>query len=487
VAPDLPLVPIGDVARAAGGRVIGSAERRVRDAVHDPSQVHPGALFFCVPGSRIDGHDLAEEAVAAGAAALVVERPLEATVPQVLVRSVREAMGPICDVVFGRPTRGIRLVGVTGTNGKTTVTHLLGAIGSAAGAKTGVVGTTGALAGEATTRLAHTTPEAPDLFRTLAEMRRAGVQLVALEVSSHALDQHRVDGLRHDVAVFTNLSHDHLDYHPTMEAYYEAKRALFRPTRSRLGVVGVDDPWGRRLAGESEVPVTTFALDADAEVRPAEVIADRDGTSFALGGATWRTKLLGRFNAANAVAALLAARRLGIDDGAIRAGLGAAPHVPGRIEPVDAGQGFLVVVDYAHTPDSIRSVLGAVRPLASGRLIVVFGCGGDRDPSKRSPMGRAATSSADLSILTTDNPRSEDPMEILREVTGGADLGGGAYVVEPDRRRAIALALGQARPGDAVVIAGKGHETVQELGDRTLAFDDRAVAREELVALLERT
>jgi UDP-N-acetylmuramoyl-L-alanyl-D-glutamate--2,6-diaminopimelate ligase len=487
VTPELPLVPVVDVARVSGGRVVGDGAGVVRDAAHDTRDVRPGCVFFCVPGSRVDGHLLAGEAIAAGAAALVVERVLDVGVPQVVVGAVRAAMGPISALVFGRPADGMGVAGITGTNGKTTVTYLLESIAARAGRRAGLVGTTGALVGGAPVPLARTTPEAPDLFRLLATMRAAQVEIVALEVSSHALHQHRVDGLVCDVAVFTNLSQDHLDYHPTMEDYYRAKRRLFGPELARAGIVGVDDAWGRRLAREAEVPVTTYALDAPAQVRPAEVRAGRDGTTFVLDGARWRTGLLGRYNAANAIAAILAARVLGLGDDAIAEGLAALGGVPGRAEPVDVGQDFLVVVDYAHTPDSIHSVLGAVRPLASGRVIVVFGCGGDRDHDKRSRMGRAAVEAADLSIITTDNPRSEDPQAIIREVERGAAEAGGSYVVEPDRRAAIALALRTAGPEDAVVIAGKGHEAVQELGDRTVAFDDRQVAREELSALRERS
>jgi len=483
---ELPLVPIADVARIASGRVVGDAAAVVRDASHDTADVRTGSLFFCVAGARADGHDLAEVAIAAGAAALVVERELDVVAPQVVVGSVRQAMGPISAALFGRPADHLRIAGVTGTNGKTTITYLIDSIGRAAGARTGVVGTTGALIDGTPVPIARTTPEAPTLFRLLARMRASDIDVVALEISSHALDQHRVDGLVMDVAVFTNLSQDHLDYHPTMEEYFRAKQRLFTPELARVGVVGVDDEWGLRLAHEAEIPVKTFAIDADADVRPTEVRSGRDGTAFVVDGTRWHTGLIGRYNASNAVASILAARALGLDDASISAGLVSITRVPGRAEPIEAGQDFLVVVDYAHTPDSIHSVLGAVRPLASGRVIVVFGCGGDRDQAKRSMMGQVAATDADLSIITTDNPRSEDPLEIIRAVEEGAASAGGRYVVEPDRRAAIGLAVRTANPDDVVVIAGKGHETVQELGDRSLAFDDRTVAREEIASILER-
>jgi UDP-N-acetylmuramoyl-L-alanyl-D-glutamate--2,6-diaminopimelate ligase len=377
-------------------------------------------------------------------------------------------------------------VGVTGTNGKTTVTYLMESIFAAAGWKPGVVGTTGARVGGDPMPLVHTTPEAPDLQRTLALMRDRGVKAAALEVSSHALSQHRVDGIVFDVAIFTNLSQDHLDFHGSMEKYFETKARLFSSVHARCGGVNVDDPFGRRLL-EATIPITTYAIDAEADVRARQVVSTPWGITFSAGGLELRSELRGGFNVGNVLAALTAARLLGIGDDAIAEGVAALHQVPGRMEAVEAGQDFLVVVDYAHTPDSIRSVLRASRPLTAGRLILVFGCGGDRDRAKRSPMGAAATENADLTIITTDNPRSEDPMAIISEIEPGAKQGGGAFVVEPDRRTAIRTALREAASGDVVVIAGKGHEPRQEFGDRTVAFDDRIVTREELVAMGERS
>jgi len=308
------------------------------------------------------------------------------------------------------------------------------------------------------------------------------VKAVAMEVSSHGLHQHRAGGVRFSCAVFTNLSQDHLDHHGSMESYFAAKASLFTEDRTKQAVVNLDDPWGRRLLA-LPVPVTTFGLDPAADVHAENVRTRTGGLSFRVGGSEVTSSLRGGFNVSNCLAAIASSELVGVDpDDAIR-GLATAGQVPGRMEPVDAGQRFLVVVDYAHTPDSIRTVLAAARPLATGRVIVVIGCGGDRDRAKRFPMGAAATEGADLTVITTDNPRSEDPLDIIAEVERGAAEGGGRYVVEPDRRAAIRLALSHAHPGDVVVVAGKGHEAEQELADRSIPFDDRVVVREELEAL----
>jgi UDP-N-acetylmuramoyl-L-alanyl-D-glutamate--2,6-diaminopimelate ligase len=296
------------------------------------------------------------------------------------------------------------------------------------------------------------------------------------------LELHRVDGLVFDVAVFTNLSQDHLDFHVTMDAYFDAKARLFRPDHARRAVVNAADPFGRRLLDHLEIPTTTFGVGAGADLRTHGVVVTRDGIEISVDGLAIRSRLRGAFNVQNLLAAVAAARALDVDDGSIEQGIAMLAEVPGRMEPIEAGQDFLVVVDYAHTPDSIRSVLRASRPLTSGRLILVFGCGGDRDRAKRSPMGEAATANADLSVITTDNPRSEDPLAIIAEIEPGAREGGGAFVVEPDRRTAIRLALHEAVAGDVVVIAGKGHEPFQELLDESIPFDDRVVTREELEA-----
>ena len=482
VVPSLPPVPLAAVVEA-----VPRAERRgegavsVLEAAFDSREVSPGCLFFCVPGEHVDGHRFAVDAAAAGAAALVVERWIDGVDrPQVRVPVVREAMGPMSAVVFGRPADAMTMVGVTGTNGKTTITYLLESVFTAAGLRPGVIGTTGARVDGAQVPLARTTPEAPDLHRLLAHMRAAGVTAVAMEASSHALDQHRVGGVRFDVAAFTNLSQDHLDYHPSMEAYFAAKARLFSPERAHIGVVNADDAWGRRLLDSPTVPTRSYGLDTDADLRARDLTVDRDGVGFRVDGAVVRSHLRGWFNISNCLGAFAVGRILGIHDRDITAGLEAVRAIPGRVELVEAGQNFLVVVDYAHTPDSILTVLQAARPLTTGRLIVVFGCGGDRDRDKRPRMGAAATANADLTIITSDNPRSEPPSDIIAAIEAGAKRGGGAYVVEPDRRAAIERAVGLAREGDVLVIAGKGHERYQELADAVLDFDDRVVAREAI-------
>jgi UDP-N-acetylmuramoyl-L-alanyl-D-glutamate--2,6-diaminopimelate ligase len=480
VEPSFPPVPLGAVAAAVGATVHGDADARVREVAYDSRSVPEGSLFCCIPGERADGHRFAAEAVGAGAAALVVEHVVAVDVPQVVVPSVRRAIGPIAAVVFGRPAAAMTLAGVTGTNGKTTTTYLLEAVFRAAALTPGVIGTTGAHVAGRPLPLARTTPEAPDLHRLLARMRDAGCDAVAMEVSSHALAQHRVDGLVYDVAAFTNLSQDHLDYHPTMEAYFEAKARLFTPALARRGVVNVDDAWARRLLEAPSVPLATYGFDRDADLHGAGLRVDADGLAFRVGGVEVRSPLRGRFNAWNCLTALAIAESLGIGLAGAAGAIAEVAEVPGRMEPVDAGQEFLVMVDYAHTPDSILHVLRGARPLATGRVIVVLGCGGDRDRAKRPLMGRAATSEADLTVITSDNPRSEDPLAIIEEMLPGAREGGGAFVVEPDRRAAIAEAVGAARAGDVVVIAGKGHETYQEVEGRTVPFDDREVAREAL-------
>jgi UDP-N-acetylmuramoyl-L-alanyl-D-glutamate--2,6-diaminopimelate ligase len=462
--------------------ISGDATVVVREVGFDSRAVEAGALFFCVPGTTTDGHDHAPEAVGAGAAALVVERWLDLDVSQVRVPSVRDAMGPMSAVVFDDPSRSLTMVGVTGTNGKTTVLHLLDSVLRAAGHRTGAIGTVGTHVDGEPVAFARTTPEAPDLIRLLARMRDSGITAVAMEVSSHALDLGRVGGLRFEAGVFTNVSQDHLDHHGTMERYFAAKASLFTPERIDHAVVNVDDPWGRRLL-DVEVPVTTYGLATTADIRGEDVRATVTGLTFRVGNLELTSPLRGAFNASNCLAAIAASRVLGIDDGSVREGLATAGQVPGRMEPIDGGQRFLAVVDYAHTPDSIRTVLAAARPLATGRVIVVFGCGGDRDRAKRSPMGAAATEGADLTVITTDNPRSEDPSAIIAEVERGAAAGGGTYVVEPDRRAAIRLALREARAGDVVVVAGRGHEPTQDVGGEFVPFDDRVVVREELDAI----
>lgn len=447
----------------------GSEGTEITAVVHDTREVGPGALFCCVPGATVDGHDLVGAAARAGAVAVLVERPVSTDVPQLRVPLVRQAMGPVAAAFWGHPTESLTMVGVTGTSGKTTTTHLLGAVFEAHGWTVSVLGT---LSGP------RTTPEAPELQAHLARERDAGRTAVAMEVSSHALAMGRVRATRFDVAVFTNLSHDHLDFHRDLDEYFEAKATLFTAEYADAALVNLDDPRGVELARRRLVPTEGYSL---ADVSDLVVQATR--SSF-----RWRDErvdlpLGGRFNVSNAIAAASAAARLDIPAATIAAGLSQAPRVPGRFEPVDEGQPFAVLVDYAHKPGALAVALAAAREAASGgRVLLVVGAGGDRDQSKRPEMGEVAARLADRVLLTSDNPRDEDPLSIIEAIRSGMPAAA-AVSVEPDRASAIAMALDEALPGDVVVIAGKGHEAVQVVGDEVLAFDDREVARAVLRAL----
>ena len=439
---------------------------------HNSESVVPGTLFCCVPGARVDGHDFARQAVAAGAVALLVQRFVDVDVPQVLVDDVRPAMARVAAALFDHPSRRMSVVGITVTNGKTTTAHFLRAVLEADGRRAAVIGT---LSGGVSRSGPGTTPAAPELQSHLAELAGEGFEAVAMEVSSHALVQHRVDAVRFAVGVFTNLSQDHLDFHGTMDRYFAAKASLFLPERVAVGVVNRDDPWGRRLLDEAPVPMRAFSQAAAVGLE-----VDRTGSTFRWEGEEVRLRLSGTVNVLNALAAASAARELGVKAASVAEGLSGMVSVRGRNEPVDRGQPFAVLVDYAHTPEALERTLTGAREMAdAGRVLVVFGCGGDRDRSKRPVMGEVATRVADLAVLTDDNPRSEDPATIIEEVRAGVRRTE-VLVVEPDRRAAIRVALKEARPGDVVVIAGKGHETTQVIGSETLPFDDRAVAAEIL-------
>jgi UDP-N-acetylmuramoyl-L-alanyl-D-glutamate--2,6-diaminopimelate ligase len=447
------------------------------------TDVTPGTLFFCVRGFTSDGHDFAPDAVKRGAAALVCERPLGLGVPEVLVTDVRAAIGPAAARFFGDPTGELRVVGVTGTNGKTTTAFLVREILEAAGIRTGLLGTVKRVVGGVEEEVERTTPEAIDLQATFRRMLDAGDRACAMEVSSHALELGRAVGIHYACKVFTNLTQDHLDFHGSMDAYFLAKRRLFHEPGP--AVLNVDDDYGRRLADELPGSVT-FGIESDADYRATDIGFDVTGSSFTCqtpdGPLALRTRLPGLFNVQNALAAVAAARALGVERDTIAAALAKAGRVPGRFEPVEEGQDFGVLVDYAHTPDSLENVLRAAREVARGRLHVVFGAGGDRDRGKRPLMGEAAARLADRVVVTSDNPRNEDPDEIVDQVMEGA---GPSAEREVDRRRAIARAIDSAEPGDVVVIAGKGHEQGQEFeGGRKEPFDDVTVAREALRARL---
>ncbi len=462
---------------------------------YDSRAVQPGTLFFCVPGYERDGHDFAAGAVAAGAGALVVERPLDLDTPEILVQSSRAAMGPLAARFHGDPTSELRVVGVTGTNGKTTTAHLVRALLGAGGQRCGLLGTVESQVAGTRRPATRTTPEAIDLQADFRAMLDGGESCCAMEVSSHALALGRTDGVRFAAAVFTNLTQDHLDFHPTMEDYFQAKRQLFLPVAAaeepEVAVVNVDDPYGRRLAAELE-HVVTFAIDSDADYRAREVQVDLAGSRFELhtpaGVRTLSLPLPGRFNVSNALGALAVTHVLGIELDALVAALGRGVRIPGRVEPVDEGQGFAVLVDYAHTPDSLQNVLSTAHEVGRGRVICVFGAGGDRDRGKRPLMGEIGARLADVLLVTSDNPRSEDPEAIIAEIMGGASAaarppGAAPVAAEVDRRVAIERAVALAESGDVLVIAGKGHEQGQEFaGGMKVPFDDVTVAREALGA-----
>jgi UDP-N-acetylmuramoyl-L-alanyl-D-glutamate--2,6-diaminopimelate ligase len=458
----------------------------ITDLAYDNRAVTPGTLFFCVPGFTRDGHDFAPDALRRGAAALVVQRPLELPVAQVLVADVRAAMARAAAAFFGRPSDRLQVIGVTGTNGKTTTTFLARSLMEAGGWQTGLLGTVTSVIGAVSRKVQRTTPEAIDLQRTFREMLDAGDVACAIEVSSHALVLGRADAVTFAAAIFTNLTQDHLDFHPTMEDYFAAKRKLFTEAQPHVAIVNLDDPYGARLAAEIDHPVT-FALDrSDATYCAERVRTGLEGSRFTVRGPDGRLEIVsplrGRFNVYNVLAALAAARALGVADDLAVAAIAASGQVPGRFQPVDEGQPFAVLVDYAHTPDSLENVLSAARQLTAGDLHVVFGCGGDRDRGKRPLMGEIASRLADRVIVTSDNPRSEEPEAIIAEILAGTRPG---VLHNADRRAAIGQALQAAVAGDVVVVAGKGHEQGQEFAaGRKLPFDDVAVVRETLASLV---
>ncbi len=505
-------VRISDLfARVEGWRLAGAADADITSLSYRSNQVDRGCLFFCVPGFVRDGHDFAADAVARGAVALCVERPLDLPVAQVLVPSVREAMGPVAAAFYGHPSSHIPTVGITGTNGKTTSAFLAAHLLDSSGVRAGLMGTVERRIGGLTHPAGRTTPEALDIQRDLAQMLETGDKAAVMEVSSHALDLGRVRGVDFRIVGFTNLTQDHLDYHKTLDAYFAAKSRLFFDTEfspdRTTAVINVDDPFGLRLAQRCSrdrvISVSTSSLVAgwgEADLELSDYVMAAGGTqgTVVIRGTALRsmrvmqggsespeihmrvsTRLVGAFNVANILTALGIGLGLGLDAGRMLAAVQEFSGVPGRMEPVDAGQDFGVLVDYAHTPDSVANVLRTARGITRGRLIAVLGCGGDRDKTKRPLMGREAEKAADLVFITSDNPRSEDPLAIIADILSGLKSAE-AVIVQPDRRLAIGAAVSAARPGDVVMILGKGHESGQELATTTVPFDDRQVAREAL-------
>lgn len=475
------------VAQVGNARLIGD-DAEVNDVVHRHDEVLPGTMFAAIAGQRHDGHDFIADAVTAGAAAVLVQQATALPIPQLVVPNVRHTLGLVASLVHAQPSRKLSVVGVTGTNGKTTVSAFLEAAFAAHGVGTGVIGTVATRILGESQDATHTTPESTDLQRLFQRMYDRGVDAVAMEVSSHGLDLRRVDGTHFTTAVFTNLSQDHLDYHGDMDRYFAAKQRLFTAGFSDHGVVFVGDEWAARLVREATIPLVTvgFAGDVDITVQPtgpqtAELVgAFPDGEPVAR---TLTVPIPGRHNLANGALAAVAARSNGVPIGVACAGIAHAPGVPGRLEPVQLGAGIRAFVDFAHTPDAVQAVIAAGRGLvaAHGRVIVVVGCGGERDQAKRGPMGAAATT-ADIAILTSDNPRSEDPHIILSAVAAGSEaaVNAGASCTlhtEVDRRRAIERAVVAARDGDVIIVAGKGHERTQMFADHSIPFDDREVLR----------
>ena len=469
--------------------VTGAGPVEITDLAYDTRRVTAGAVFFCVPGARVDGHELAQVAVERGAAALVVERVLELPdgVPQLVVDDVRASMPVAADAFFGEPTKELELAGVTGTNGKTTTAFLLHSMLEVARGSAGLVGTVRWIVGGLEREAPFTTPESIDLQRLFREMLDAGDRGAAVEASSHGAALRRLDRVRFDALVFTNLTQDHLDLHGTMEEYFHAKRRLFVGPQPPPAAVNVGSDWGRMLAQDladaHRAPLVTFGLVDDAEVRPEDLELTAQGSRFRAAGIEVETPLRGRFNVENVLGAVAAGVLLDLDEAAIAEGISRVSEVPGRFEAVDEGQPFAVLVDYSHTPDSLEVALRAARELGEGRVIVVFGAGGDRDRGKRPLMGKVAAELADVAIVTSDNPRSEDPLAIISDILQGTGVD---VEMDPDRRAAIRRAVSLAEPGDVVVIAGKGHEGGQDVGGVVHPFDDRAVAREAIAELQAR-
>ncbi|MFS4095994.1 UDP-N-acetylmuramoyl-L-alanyl-D-glutamate--2,6-diaminopimelate ligase [Streptomyces sp. AF1A] len=486
--------PLAELADQLGAAAVDAAAE-VTGITHDSRAVRPGDLYAALPGARLHGADFVTQAASLGAAAVLTdpsgaERAAATGLPVLVVDDPRARMGALAARIYGDPGGDLLQIGITGTSGKTTTAYLVEG-GLRTAKSTGLVGTVEMRIGDERIKSERTTPEATDLQALFAVMRERGVEAVAMEVSSHALVLGRVDGCVFDIAVFTNLSPEHMEFHSDMEDYFRAKAQLFTPERSRLGVVNTDDEYGRRLAAEATVPVVTFSAEGhpDADWRAEDVqVGPMDSTFTAVGpdGVRVHAKspLPGPFNVANTLAAVVALAAARLDPQAAADGIAAVPGVPGRLERVDAGQPYLAVVDYAHKTDAVESVLKALRKVTKGRLHVVLGCGGDRDRTKRAPMGAAAARLADTAVLTSDNPRSEDPLAILATMLQGAASvpahERGEVLLFEDRAAAIAAAVGRAQAGDTVLVAGKGHEQGQDIAGVVRPFDDRQVLREAI-------
>lgn len=461
----------------------GAAE--IKGIACDSKAVSKDYLFIAVPGTKMDGHRFAREAADRGAVAVVIEKDvsLDDDIAKIYVKDSRQALARIAGEFYGRPSEKLRCIGITGTNGKTTVSYLMDSIVSASGHKAGLIGTISYRIGERVIPAVNTTPGPVELFNFMGKMAQNSIGYLVMEVSSHSLDQRRVEGIDFEAAVFTNLTGDHLDYHKTQDEYFNAKAKLFEGLgAASYGIINIDDEWGRKLLKRSKGRVMTYGMKQGADLLAGGIQLSLNGTKFTIdtpaGQIKINTKLIGLHNVYNITAAVAAGLAMGFTPEAVRRGAENVRAVPGRLESIECGQPFKVFVDYAHTDDALHNVFSALRPLIAKRIIVVFGCGGDRDRTKRPRMGKVASEAADVVIVTSDNPRSEDPQAITSEITAG--IGSGNCTVILDRMQAIRQALSAAREGDCVLIAGKGHETYQVLKETTVAFDDREVARKIL-------
>jgi UDP-N-acetylmuramoyl-L-alanyl-D-glutamate--2,6-diaminopimelate ligase len=448
--------------------------------------VTSNGLFFCISGSRVDAHDFAPQAIENGCTALVVSRFIDAPdVPQVKVENVRSAMAYIAAAFFGNPAKSLRLIGISGTKGKTTTTYLVKSIMEEAGFKVGLIGTTGNMIGDTYIKSTLTTPDSIDLHRTFREMLDEGVEIVCMEVSAHAIDMHRIDGLFFEAACYTNLSQDHLDYFQTMEQYFEAKKKFFTSNFALNVSLNIDDETSLRILDDLNVPYLTYGIRVNSDLYARDIEISEKGIHFLIQLRNIETfevsmQMTGMFNVYNALAAASLAMIFGIDVSAIREGLHNVKSVPGRIELLELPLPFMVILDYSHSPDALENILTTVRTFTKNRLIVLFGCGGDRDQGKRPLMGEIGGRLADFSILTSDNPRMEDPDDILEAIEEGMKLTSGEYVVIENRREAIRYALDMAAEGDVLILAGKGHETYQDIRGVKRPFDEKVVVNELL-------
>lgn len=465
-----------------------SGDIEINGIACDSKAVNKGYLFVAVPGTKTDGHRFVNEALERGAAGVVIERdiPLDEGIARIYVKDSRAALAKIANEFYGRPAEKLRCIGITGTNGKTTISYLMDKIVSAAGHKAGLIGTINYRIGERLIPAANTTPGPVALYDFMSKMLQNSIDHLVMEVSSHSLDQRRVEGIDFAAAIFTNLTGDHLDYHKTMDGYFEAKAKLFDGLGAgSYGIINIDDEWGRELLKRSKGGIVTYGAKQGADFTAGGIELSLTGAKFVIdtpnGQINIDTKLIGSHNVYNITAAVACGAALGFSLEAIKRGVENVRSVPGRLEAIDCGQPFKVFVDYAHTDDALRNVLSALRPLIPERMIVVFGCGGERDRTKRPRMGKVAGELADMVIVTSDNPRGEDPKTITDEIAAGIETKN--YTIAIDRAEAIRRSLSEARDGDCVLIAGKGHETYQVLMNTTVAFDDREVARKILHGL----